>query len=117
MKRIITIKKNYEVKHILTKGKWAKGKYITIYYKKSEKLVNNRLCFIVSKKSGNSVFRNRIRRLMRESYLTDENLLKQGYNILVMWKTKEENTDVKCQDIYKDMHKLFQERDLLIWKK
>lgn len=115
MKNTITIKKNFEVKYLLTKGKWTRGKYITIYLKKSDKLQEiNRICFIVSKKSGNSVFRNRIRRLLRQAYSELENKTKKGYNILIMWKTKENAQYIKCGNIYEDIEKIFIERDLLI---
>lgn len=115
MKNTITIKKNFEVKYLLSKGKWTRGKYITIYFKKSEYLKdNNRICFIVSKKAGNSVFRNRIKRLLRQSYSDLEENIKKGYNILVMWKPKETIEDIKCQTIYSDMEKIFKERDLLL---
>lgn len=114
MKNTITIKKNFEVKYLLSKGKWTRGKNITIYLKKSESLNNiNRICFIVSKKAGNSVFRNRIKRLLRQSYSDLEPKIKKGYNILVMWKPKEQVPNLKCGAIYKDMEKIFIERELL----
>lgn len=115
MKNTITIKKNFEVKYLLTKGKWARSKYITIYLKKSEKIGDiNKICFIVSKKAGNSVFRNRARRLLRQAYSDLEGQTKKGYNILIMWKTKEDTKNIKCDKIYEDMKKIFKERDLLL---
>ncbi len=115
MKNTITIKKNFEVKYLLAKGKWTRGKYLTIYLKKSEKLQGiNRICFIVSKKAGNSVFRNRIRRLLRQAYSDLESKIKKGYNILIMWKSKETTKNIKCDVVYDDMQKIFKEREMLL---
>lgn len=115
MKNTITIKKNFEIKYLLSKGKWTRGNYITVYFKKSQNLINlNRICFIVSKKAGNSVFRNRIKRLLRQSYYDLEGKTKRGYNILVMWKPRENIENIKCEKIYKDMERIFEERDLLL---
>ena len=42
MKKINTLKKNYEFKNVLNKGKFYKGKYITIYITKNKKVNVNR---------------------------------------------------------------------------
>ena len=37
MRKIDTLKKNYEFKNVLDKGKFYRGKYITIYISKNKK--------------------------------------------------------------------------------
>lgn len=115
MKYTVTMKKNFEFKSLLEKGKWFKGKYIVIYLLPYKDNQHNKIGFIVSKKSGNSVFRNRTRRIIRQAYYNIEENIKKGNKILIMWKTKnEEKENVKSTDIYEDLFNLFKESDLLI---
>ena len=57
-----TLKKNYEFRNVLSKGKYCKGKYIEIYYIPNE-FEENFIGIAVQKKVGKSVIRNRIKRL------------------------------------------------------
>ena len=75
-------------KLILRKGKYEAGKYITIYTFKTKKenADNNFLGICVSKKHGNSVLRNRIKRWAKESYTVLEKNVTSGYNIIILYK-------------------------------
>ena len=67
MRKIKTLKKNYEFKNVLSKGKFYVGKYVTIYIKDNKKN-ENYIGIAVSTKIGKAVTRNKIKRLIRESY-------------------------------------------------
>ena len=67
MIRIKTLKKNYEFKNVLSKGKFYIGKQISIYILKNN-LKTNVIGIAVSTKQCNAVLRNRIKRLIRENY-------------------------------------------------
>ena len=41
MKKIKTLKKNYEFKNVLSKGKFFVGKYVTIYIKNNKLIIEN----------------------------------------------------------------------------
>ena len=66
---------------VYNKGKSQGSRHMIVLYRKNRKDFN-RVAFIASKKVGNSVCRNRARRLMREAYRNLEHDLAQGYDII-----------------------------------
>ena len=113
MKNTITLKKNYEFKKILQKGKWYSGKFIRLYLMKNNNETENKIGFVVSKKAGNSVFRNRTRRIIREAYSKLECDIKKGYKLIIMWKTRNEEKKLKSTDILEDLQNLLKESELI----
>lgn len=111
MRKIDTLKKNYEFKNVLDKGKFYRGNYITIYISKNKK-AKNVIGIAVSKKIGKAVKRNRIKRLIRESYYLKRNQLEKGYNIVFLWN-KKYFMDCKCKQIQEDMYVLLKKAGLL----
>ena len=83
MKKSIMLKKNYEFKYLLSKGKFYYGKYFHIYIKETN-LNFNKFGIAISKKSGKAVKRNHIKRLIRENYKNFESKIKTGVDILIV---------------------------------
>lgn len=75
------LRKKEDFDAIYKKGKSAGERYIVILYRKN-KLLYNRIAFLASKKVGNSVARNRARRLMREGYRVIKDDMVPGYDII-----------------------------------
>jgi len=78
-----TIKKNFEYRKVYKRGRSTVGRYLVVYLFKNNTNAN-RLGITVSKKVGNSVIRNRVRRLTKESFRKLEDDLNQGYDIVVV---------------------------------
>ncbi|MBC2856217.1 MAG: ribonuclease P protein component [Cetobacterium sp.] len=79
------LKKNGEFQSIYNFGKKSFGYYSLIFFKKNE-LEYNRTGFVVSKKTGNAVCRNRLKRLFREYYRLHEEKITTGYDIIFVAK-------------------------------
>lgn len=77
----LTLRKQSDFSRIYNKGKSRGSRYVVVLYRKNN-LGYTRKAFVSSKKVGNSVERNRSRRLMRESYYSVSNYIKEGYDIV-----------------------------------
>ena len=111
MRKIKTLKKNYEFKNVLTRGRFYIGKQISIYVLKNNKK-NNVIGVAVSTKDCGAVLRNRIKRLIRENYRIIKNDLKQGYDIVFLWNKKELPKNANYYIIQNDMAKLLKRAEL-----
>lgn len=102
MRRIKTLKKNYEFKNVLSKGRFYLGKYVTIYIKDNNKN-ENYIGIAVSTKIGKAVKRNRVKRLIRESYRINKEQLKKGKDIVFMWNKNSNVEEINFSKINKDI--------------
>ena len=112
MKKTTMLKKNYEFKNVLTKGKRYFGRYIEIYIQKCNKN-GNKLGIAISKKCANSVKRNKIKRLIRENYRIVENDLQNGLNIVILWNKKADIKDAQFYNIKADFNYIFDKAEVL----
>jgi len=86
MSKIETIKNNYEFKNIFSKGRYVVEKNISAYFLKNT-INKNRIGIAVSKKIGNSVVRNRLKRLFREAYRNSITIEKNKmFDIVFIWR-------------------------------
>ena len=75
------LRKKEDFSSIYRKGKSIPGRYVVFFYKEND-LSYNRTAFLASKKVGNSVQRNRAKRLMKESYRLIESNICNGYDLI-----------------------------------
>ena len=113
MRKLNTLKKNYEFKNVLSKGKFYIGKQISIYVLKNNKKINVIGIAVSTKKCG-AVQRNRIKRLIRENYRVLKDELKQGYDIVFLWNKKKNAKEANTYTIKNDIGKLLKKAELYI---
>lgn len=75
------IRKNEEFRNIYKNGKSFSNQLLVLYVYKNDRKIN-RVGIVVSKKVGNSVIRNRIKRLIKESYRLNNSKLIDGYDLI-----------------------------------
>lgn len=106
------LKKNYEFKNALRKGKCIKGKQIEIFFIK-ENISINKIGIAIGKKVGNSVCRNKIKRLIRENYRLLEDKIDIGNCFIILWNKRVNGNEADFYIIKEDMTKIFQKLNIL----
>ena len=110
MKKTKMLKKNYEFKKVLSKGKYYSAKNIEAFIYKNKKDCNF-LGIAISVKVAKAVKRNRIKRLIRENYRNIEEKTKVGYSIVFLWKKNINIENATYINIKDDMEKIFKKAD------
>ncbi len=105
-----TIRNQRDFSRIYKQGKSRGGRYTVILYKRNG-LKISRTAFVASKKVGNSVQRNRARRLMRAAFRSIEPGIANGFDIIFVAR----NTIADCKeaDVEKSMRKSLKDCGLL----
>ena len=93
MKKINTLKKNYEFSNVIKRGNYHVKKQIIVYITKNNKNKN-------------------IIGIIRESYYREMKKIKQGYNIVFLWNKKEPIENICFQEVHKEIVEIFKEADL-----
>ena len=106
MNKTKMMKKNYEFRKVLSKGKYYSGKNIDAFIIENNKKCNY-LGLAISTKVAKAVKRNMIKRLLRESYRKQEGKIKEGYSIVFLWKRKVDIRQAVYSNIETDMNFIF----------
>ena len=112
MKKTKMLKKNYEFRTVLSKGKYFSGKYVEAFIKKNAKDINF-LGIAISVKIAKAVKRNHIKRLLRECYYSEEDNIKNGYSIVFLWKKKVDIKNATFENIQKDVKYIIDKAGIL----
>ena len=84
------LKKNYEFKNVLTRGKYYGGKQIEI-----------------------CVSRNRIKRLIKENYRLLEKDIKENNSLVILWKKSVDKEEADFYKIKEDMKQIFEKAEII----
>ncbi len=112
MRKMKTLKKNYEFQNVLNKGRFYVGKQVTVYITKSREEVN-RIGIAISSKICHAVKRNKIKRKIRENYRLLARNLEQGYRIVFLWNKKVPVEQIDFHLIKQDMESIFSKAGIL----
>lgn len=117
MRKLNTLKKNYEFKRVLNRGQYYYGKYIQFFIIKNNRNIN-RMGIAISSKIAGAVERNKIKRLIRENYrlLIKNNILK-GYDFVFIWNKNRNPKEADYYEIKKDFENIFKRTGILINEK
>lgn len=110
LNRKYRLKKKYQFNYVYRAGKSCHGKFLMLVYTPS-KNQNIKIGISVSKKVGNSVKRNRARRLLREAIIPYIPELETNYNIIVVAKSSIEGKKLNAIQI--DMNEVLKKAGLL----
>ena len=83
MKRIEMIKDKKVFNNIIKNGKFKKNNYFVVYYTNKEDVKIN-FGIAISKKVGNAVVRNKLKRQTRSIIDNNRNLFKNNHNYIIM---------------------------------
>ncbi|MBR3641627.1 MAG: ribonuclease P protein component [Oscillibacter sp.] len=109
MKRAVTLKENYEFRRLYQKGASAVGSGMVLYCRKNP-LGRNRIGVVSSTKLGHAVLRNRCRRRLREVYRLHAGQLKQGYDLILVARTR--TATMPWQELTRQFRSLCRKLDL-----
>jgi len=106
MQKAYRIRKNKQFHYVYRKGKGAGAKEMSLIYVRAAKL---QVGFSVSKKVGNAVVRNRVKRRMRECFRLQMHTLKNGFYVFT---ARPEAANASYQQLEKTMHYLLRRQGL-----
>ena len=110
MKAAVTVKENYEFRRIYRKGKSLVSPQMVLYWQKNRQ-GQSRLGITVSTKLGHAVVRNRCRRRLREVYRLETPRLRQGYDIILVARTR--TATAPWPELQRQFRRLCRKLDLL----
>lgn len=103
------LRRNGDFSSIYKKGKSVGDRFVVVFYRKNN-LPYTRIAFLASKKVGNSVERNRARRLMKESYRILKGEIREGYDLIFI--ARNTINGQKAFDVGKSMKRALQKAKL-----
>jgi ribonuclease P protein component len=106
----LTLRNQSDFSRVYNHGKSRGGRFAVVLYRKNG-LKYSRTAFVASKKVGNSVNRNRARRLMKAAFRAIGSNIVSGYDIIFVARAA--IIDCKEKDVEKQLRKSLESEGLL----
>ena len=97
--RTLKIKKAEQFQKLYSDGRSIAGRYLILYYQKRE-IGPTRAAFAAGKKLGKAHVRNRLKRLLRETFRLNRYRLRDGYDLILL--ARKAAVEVKQQEVEKN---------------
>jgi ribonuclease P protein component len=101
MKKEFRVKKNKEFQEAFKKGKSVANRQFVVYVLKKPEQENFRIGLSVSKKIGNAVMRNQIKRYIRQSFHEFQDRVHTGNDYIII--ARKPTADMGMDDIKKSL--------------
>ncbi|MGN8647657.1 ribonuclease P protein component [Gracilibacillus sp. HCP3S3_G5_1] len=111
MRKAWRIKKNSEFQEVFKKGASFANRQLVIYYLHKDQQQHYRVGLSVSKKIGNAVVRNQVKRYIRQAFLELDTTIKKDYDIIIIARQPVKNMDF--HQIKNSLHHLLYKTKLL----
>lgn len=111
MRRQLRLRKRADILRLRQEGRWYRGTFCHLACLTND-LSHNRFGWVTSKRLGNAVIRNRIRRRLREAARLMNPELRQGYDVLII--AKEQSVSARYAELYDTLRILFGRAGLLL---
>jgi ribonuclease P protein component len=108
------LRKQSDFSAIYNKGKSVGERYVVLFYRKNN-LPYNRFGYLASKKVGNSIKRNRARRLMKESFRQLDKKVIDGRDYIFIARNTIGNTSM--EEVKRSMYNALKKSSLFKEKK
>lgn len=109
LKKVNRLKKHYQFNYVYKHGTSYSGHTMVVYATPSQ-TKNIKVGFAVTKKIGNAVKRNLIRRRLREIVFPEIQNLKQNYNLILI--AKENAYNASFDELQREFRKLITKANL-----
>lgn len=106
-----TLNKGREYKRVYEKGTSYANYLLVVYVYPHPNQLGRKVGFTVSKKMGKAVQRNRLRRLLKEAYRLNQDLLQDQIDLIFIPRQRAKEAEFK--EIEKGMVKLFRRAGIL----
>lgn len=107
------IKRSTEFQQVFKNGKWYSADILMIYILKNNQNIKKVGIAVGKKVSNRSTKRNRIKRLIREAYRKNEELLVSGYNVVIVCKAGVDFSTINFEIIQSELMKCFNKAELI----
>ncbi|HBQ28657.1 hypothetical protein DK28_0213545 [Peptococcaceae bacterium SCADC1_2_3] len=84
MSKVLTLKKRKNFRQVYKYGFFVSNRLLVLYFLKNKENKKGHFGFVVSKKVGKAVVRNRLRRLLKEVCRLNEAIFPKDYNIVIL---------------------------------